>query len=130
MYINVLEVECRLNRGHELENRFDFRLTEGYSGSDITALAKDAALGPIRGECLFLNQNSLWCKKRRTFSFKTLFPIVDLTPEQVQVMDPSQVRPIQLTDFLDSLKRVRCSVPRDAIQKYEDWNKKYGDVTT
>ena len=25
------------------------RLTEGYSGSDITALAKDAALGPIRG---------------------------------------------------------------------------------
>ena len=27
-----------------------FRLTEGYSGSDMTALAKDAALGPIRGE--------------------------------------------------------------------------------
>ena len=25
------------------------RLTEGYSGSDLTSLAKDAALGPIRG---------------------------------------------------------------------------------
>ena len=24
-------------------------LTEGYSGSDLTNLAKDAALGPIRG---------------------------------------------------------------------------------
>ena len=24
-------------------------LTEGYSGSDLTGLAKDAALGPIRG---------------------------------------------------------------------------------
>ena len=28
-------------------------LTEGYSGSDLTGLAKDAALGPIRGEILF-----------------------------------------------------------------------------
>jgi len=27
------------------------RLTEGYSGSDLTALARDAALGPIRGTC-------------------------------------------------------------------------------
>ena len=26
------------------------RLTDGYSGSDLTSLAKDAALGPIRGE--------------------------------------------------------------------------------
>ena len=28
---------------------FSYRETENYSFSDITALAKDAALGPIRG---------------------------------------------------------------------------------
>lgn len=36
-------------------------LTEGYSGSDLTGLAKDAALGPIRGR---LTKASLSCAKR------------------------------------------------------------------
>ena len=31
---------------------FTYRLAEGYSGSDLNALAKDAALGPIRGKVL------------------------------------------------------------------------------
>ena len=30
------------------------RQTEGYSGSDLTALARDAALGPIRGKLLWI----------------------------------------------------------------------------
>lgn len=32
-------------------------LTEGYSGSDLTGLAKDAALGPIRGQKIFKTLN-------------------------------------------------------------------------
>ena len=32
---------------------FNKSQTEGYSGSDLTALARDAALGPIRGEISF-----------------------------------------------------------------------------
>lgn len=31
------------------------RATAGFSGSDLTSLAKDAALGPIRGTIILLN---------------------------------------------------------------------------
>ncbi|CAH1116721.1 unnamed protein product [Phaedon cochleariae] len=76
-------------------------LTEGYSGSDLTALAKDAALGPIR----------------------------ELQPEQVREMDPSAVRSITINDFLDSLKRIRRSVSPQSLVAYEKWSLQYGDVS-
>ena len=37
------------------------QITEGYSGSDLTALAKDAALGPIRGK---ITQRSMKAVRR------------------------------------------------------------------
>ncbi|XP_064623016.1 spastin-like isoform X6 [Lineus longissimus] len=77
-------------------------LTDGYSGSDITALSKDAALGPIR----------------------------ELPPEQVRDVDLSQVRSIQMVDFLDSLKKIRHSVPQGLMDKFDRWNKEFGDVTS
>lgn len=47
---------CRLSQS-ELKRLA--KLTDGYSGSDLTALAKDAALGPIRGRLLDLQTNFL-----------------------------------------------------------------------
>ncbi|KAK9886248.1 hypothetical protein WA026_015761 [Henosepilachna vigintioctopunctata] len=76
-------------------------LTEGYSGSDLTALAKDAALGPIR----------------------------ELQPEQVRQLDPNAVRSITINDFLDSLKRIRRSVSPHSLVAYEKWSLQYGDVS-
>ncbi|KAG0365875.1 hypothetical protein BGZ54_006096 [Gamsiella multidivaricata] len=71
--------------------------TEGYSGSDITALAKDAALGPLRslGETL-----------------------LD-TPAD-------QVRPIQYQDFVHALQTIRPSVSPQSLQSFEEWNREYG----
>ncbi|XP_074648934.1 spastin-like isoform X6 [Tubulanus polymorphus] len=77
------------------------QLTDGYSGSDLTNLAKDAALGPIR----------------------------ELPVDEVKDVKASQVRNIQLVDFIESLKRVRRSVPTGAAGKYEEWNQEFGDVT-
>ena len=78
------------------------RETEGYSSSDLTALAKDAALGPIR----------------------------DLNLDLVKSVDVSKVRRINVCDFVDSLRRIRCSVPAELLQKLMCWNRQYGDIST
>ncbi|XP_061173837.1 spastin-like isoform X2 [Saccostrea echinata] len=76
------------------------QLTEGYSGSDLNALAKDAALGPIR----------------------------DLSAKEVKTVDANQVRHITENDFFEALKRIRRSVAQESLQQYETWNFEYGAV--
>ncbi|XP_005155454.1 spastin isoform X1 [Danio rerio] len=77
------------------------RLTDGYSGSDLTSLAKDAALGPIR----------------------------ELKPEQVRNMSAHEMRDIRISDFLESLKRIKRSVSPQTLDQYVRWNREYGDTT-
>ncbi|XP_055945167.1 spastin-like [Argiope bruennichi] len=77
------------------------KLTEGYSGSDLTALAKDAALGPIR----------------------------ELNPEEVKSVDPRKMRTVSMADFTESLKRIRRSVATQSLAFYTQWNSEFGDVT-
>ncbi|XP_062610600.1 spastin-like [Saccostrea cucullata] len=76
------------------------QLTEGYSGSDLNALAKDEALGPIR----------------------------DLSTKEVKTVDANQVRNITQKDFLEALKRIRRSVAPESLHQYETWNLEYGAV--
>lgn len=75
--------------------------TQGYSGSDLTSLAKDAALGPIR----------------------------ELGPQQVRNMAASEMRNIKMKDFEDSLKRIKPSVSPTTLDMYSKWNQDYGDTT-
>uniref|UniRef100_A0A034W3J6 Spastin n=1 Tax=Bactrocera dorsalis TaxID=27457 RepID=A0A034W3J6_BACDO len=77
------------------------KLTDGYSGSDLTALAKDAALEPIR----------------------------ELNMEQVKCLDISAMRSITENDFHNSLKRIRRSVASQSLNSYEKWSQEYGDIT-
>ncbi|KAL7784127.1 P-loop containing nucleoside triphosphate hydrolase protein [Trichoderma ceciliae] len=74
------------------------QLTDGFSGSDITALAKDAAMGPLRslGEALLY-------------------------------MTKEEIRPIDLSDFELSLKSIRPSVDQDGLREYEEWAEKFGE---
>jgi SpoVK/Ycf46/Vps4 family AAA+-type ATPase len=70
----------------------------GFSGSDITALAKDAAMGPLRslGEALLH-------------------------------MSMDQIRPIQFKDFEASLINIRPSVSKQGLKEFEDWAKEFGE---
>lgn len=74
------------------------RQTEGYSGSDLTALARDAALGPIR----------------------------ELRPDQIQSVDAAKVRDIQYSDFRNSLRVIRPSLSPHSLKFFEEWNSSYG----
>lgn len=73
------------------------RLTDGFSGSDLTALAKDAAMGPLRslGDALLT------------------------TPTE-------KIRPLNFHDFQASLKTIRPSVSKDSLKVFEDWASMYG----
>lgn len=72
-------------------------MTDGFSGSDLTALAKDAAMGPLRslGEALLT------------------------TPTD-------QIRPIGFEDFCASLKTIRPSVSKEGLKVFEDWAAMFG----
>ena len=78
------------------------RLTDGYSGSDLTSLVKDASLGPIREQSL----------------------------EQLKVLTASRIRPINFDDFRQSLNKIRQSTPRDGLGQLEKWNREFGDINT
>ncbi|KAL3479497.1 P-loop containing nucleoside triphosphate hydrolase protein [Aspergillus californicus] len=101
---HVREQQLRRLVSHQVHDLNDedvevlVHVTEGFSGSDITALAKDAAMGPLRnlGEALLH------------------------TP-----MD--QIRPICFADFESSLHSIRPSVSKEGLRAYEDWAGQFGE---
>jgi SpoVK/Ycf46/Vps4 family AAA+-type ATPase len=72
--------------------------SKGFSGSDITALAKDAAMGPLRS-----------------------------LGEKLLQMSMDEIRPIQFQDFEASLINIRPSVSYQGLKHYDDWAKEFGE---
>lgn len=73
-------------------------MTDSFSGSDITALAKDAAMGPLRS-----------------------------LGEKLLRMTMDEIRPIQFEDFKASLTTIRPSVSKQGLKQFEDWAKEFGE---
>ncbi|KAI9842221.1 MAG: hypothetical protein M1838_003233 [Thelocarpon superellum] len=100
----VRGTQLRTLLGHQKHNLDEedlqrlIRLTDGFSGSDITALAKDAAMGPLRslGEALLH-------------------------------MSMDEIRPIQAEDFDASLVNIRPSVSKEGLKEFEEWARMFGE---
>lgn len=79
------------------------RLTEGYSGSDMKNLVKDASMGPLRE------------------ALRQGFEITKLKKEDL--------RPVTLQDFENALQEVRPSVSLNELGTYEEWNRQFGSLS-
>lgn len=107
LYIPLPDYDARLQLVHHLMNKLSHALTEddfkwiveateGYSGSDMTSLCREASFGPIRS-------------------------VSDLRHVRID-----QVRPINRGDFEAALQQVRASVSQKDLAQLADWNKEFG----
>ena len=110
IYIPLPEPETRLAllklllQAHEHAlSEYDFKnivgSTQGYSGSDLTALAREASMGPIR---------SLGTRLLSTPS--------------------SEIPKISLEDFYNAMKIIRPSVSPASLKLYHEWNRTKGSL--
>ena len=74
--------------------------TEGYSGSDMFNLVREAAMGPLMDTMQAMEAGSIG--------------------------ENDSLRPIVLRDFMDALSRARKSVSGEDLKALEEWNDKFG----
>ena len=84
----------------ELDVQQLIETTDGYSGSDMAGLCREAAMGPCRDP-----------------NFEAAL---------LSGMSEGDVRPVTRGDFDDALCQVRASVSPGDLKLFEDWNKQYG----
>ncbi|QHS76659.1 putative AAA family ATPase YTA6 [Saccharomyces paradoxus] len=110
LYIPLPDYETRLyhlkrlmakqkNSLQDLDYELITEMTEGFSGSDLTSLAKEAAMEPIR----------------------------DLG-DKLMFADFDKIRGIDIKDFQNSLLTIKKSVSPESLQKYEEWSSKFGST--
>jgi vacuolar protein-sorting-associated protein 4 len=93
------------SKGVELDESVDFEIlaeiTEGYSGSDIAMVCREAIMTPIR------------------------------EMDMAGAIDDTSVtaRAVTQDDYLEAIEAINPSVSDDEIEKYDSWNEEFGSST-
>jgi len=103
--------------------------TDGYSGSDISILVRDAAFEPVR-KCQRAQQFAktkengkvMYTPVQEKKKYKEVVKITlsEIRPDELQVPD------IDYNDFLIALTKNKPSVNKDQLKQYETWTKEFG----
>ncbi|CAF3200569.1 unnamed protein product [Rotaria socialis] len=81
---------------------------DGYSGSDITSVCRDAAMMQMRRATENLSMTQI--------------------QEQAQVLKEKLQLPTIMKDFEDAISKISSSVSKDMLEKYDKWMKDFGSV--
>lgn len=91
------------SRGIETKPDVDFdklsEQMEGYSGSDIAIMCREAIMRPIRE----LDKEGVLTKNEKII-----------------------VRPVELNDYLEALKKIKPTVSKEELDKFDEWRKEFG----
>ena len=99
--INLREVE----KGVNLNLMQIAKDLDGYSGSDITNVCRDACMMSMR---------------RR---------ISGLSSEEIKNLSKDELElPVTMEDFTDAIRRVNKSVSVDDLRRYEKWMQEFGSL--
>lgn len=76
-------------------------MTQGYTCSDLTNLARDAAMAPLR----------------------------EISTAELTKIQPENMRKIGIRDFERSSERVRRTLGSESLADFEKWNNEFGDIS-
>ncbi|XP_028249481.1 katanin p60 ATPase-containing subunit A-like 1 [Parambassis ranga] len=104
--VELLKINLReLELAADIDLDLIAEMTEGYSGSDITTVCRDASMVAMR---------------RR---------IQGLTPEEIRALSKDELQmPVTMEDFTLTLKKVSKSVSAADLEKYVAWMGEFGSV--